>query len=43
MTRRSVSFLFMGDANAYAETRIANSGTNLKADIIKVGHHGSAT
>jgi len=33
----------MGDANADAETRIANSGTNLQADILKVGHHGSAT
>jgi len=29
----------MGDANADAETRIANRGTNLKADILKVGHH----
>jgi len=43
MTRRSVSFLFKGDANADAESRIANSGTNLQADILKVGHHGSAT
>jgi len=43
MTYGSVSFLFMGDANADAETRIANSGTNLQADILKVGHHGSAT
>ena len=33
----------MGDANADAETRIANSGTNLQVDILKVGHHGSAT
>jgi beta-lactamase superfamily II metal-dependent hydrolase len=29
MTYGSVSFLFMGDANANAESRIANSGTNL--------------
>ena len=43
MTRRSVSFLFMGDANADAETRVANNGTILQADIPKVGHHGSAT
>jgi len=43
MTYGSVSFLFMGDANADAESRIANSGTNLQADILKVGHHGSAT
>ncbi len=31
----------MGDANAEAETRIANSRTNLQVDILKVGHHGS--
>ena len=31
----------MGDSNADAETRIANSGTNLQDDILKVGHHGS--
>ncbi|MCX6699783.1 MAG: hypothetical protein NTV68_07640 [Methanomicrobiales archaeon] len=43
MTERSVAFLFMGDANADAESRMANSGTNLQADILKVGHHGSAT
>ncbi len=41
MTQRSVSFLFMGEADA--ESRIVNSGTNLQADILKVGHHGSAT
>jgi len=33
----------MGDASADPESRIANSGTNLQADILKVGHHGSAT
>ncbi|MCX6698500.1 MAG: hypothetical protein NTV68_01015 [Methanomicrobiales archaeon] len=43
MTSGSVSFLFMGDANADAETRMANSATNYQADILKVGHHGSAT
>ncbi|MCX6698363.1 MAG: hypothetical protein NTV68_00320 [Methanomicrobiales archaeon] len=32
----------MGDANADAESRIVNSGTNLQADILKIGHHGSA-
>jgi len=41
MTYGSVSFLFMGAANADAETRRVNSGTNLQADILKVGHHGS--
>ena len=43
MTYGSVSFLFIGHANADAESRIVNSGTNLQADILKVGHHGSAT
>ncbi|MCX6701116.1 MAG: hypothetical protein NTV68_14575 [Methanomicrobiales archaeon] len=42
MTKRTVSFLFMGDANAEAENRMANSGTNLQADILKTVHHGSA-
>ncbi|MEI6841658.1 MAG: hypothetical protein WCK53_10345 [Methanomicrobiales archaeon] len=43
MTDGSVSFLFVGDANADVETRKANSGTNHQADILKVRHHGSAT
>ena len=43
MTYGGVSFLFLGDANADAESRIANSGTNIQPDILKVGHHGSAT
>ncbi|MEI6841281.1 MAG: hypothetical protein WCK53_08445 [Methanomicrobiales archaeon] len=43
MTFGSVSFLFKGGANADAESRIANSGMGLQADILKVGHHGSAT
>ena len=43
MTYGSVSFLFMGDANADAESRVANNGKNLQAYILKIGHHGSAT
>lgn len=34
--------LFTGDAGAEAETRILASGADLRADILKVGHHGSA-
>lgn len=34
-------FLFMGDAEKEAEADILNSGVNLKADVLKVGHHGS--
>ena len=35
------SFLFMGDAEEYAEIMLEQSGMNLKADVLKVGHHGS--
>ncbi|MHB1483258.1 MAG: ComEC/Rec2 family competence protein [Saccharofermentanales bacterium] len=35
------SFLFMGDAGIEEETAILGSGKNLKADVIKIGHHGS--
>jgi len=43
MTYGSVSFLFMGDVDADAESRIANSGACIQGVILKVGHHGSAT
>lgn len=39
----NVSALLMGDAEAEAEASIMNEYTNLNADIIKVGHHGSET
>jgi competence protein ComEC len=34
--------LFTGDAGAQAEARILASGTDVRADVLKVGHHGSA-
>ncbi len=34
--------LFTGDAGAEAEARILASGADLRADVLKVGHHGSA-
>jgi len=37
------SFLFTGDAESFAETDIINSGGDLSADVLKVGHHGSTT
>lgn len=37
------SFLFMGDAEKASETDLVNSKTNLKCDVLKVGHHGSKT
>ena len=34
-------FLFTGDMEAYAENQLVQSGADLKADVLKVGHHGS--
>lgn len=36
-------FLFMGDAERQAEDSLIKSGYDLKADVLKVGHHGSMT
>lgn len=36
-------FLFTGDAEEEAEEEILQNGYSLKADVYKVGHHGSAT
>lgn len=38
-----VSFLLSADAEAVSEFEMINSGVNLNADILKVGHHGSST
>lgn len=37
------SFLFTGDAEREAEQAVLDSGSELKADVLKVGHHGSDT
>lgn len=37
------SFLFTGDAEAESERDMHFSGANLKATVLKVGHHGSRT
>lgn len=39
------SFLFMGDAEAESEDEILSrfSADEIKADVIKIGHHGSST
>ena len=37
------SFLFMGDAEAKNEEELLESGAEVKADVLKVGHHGSQT
>lgn len=36
------SFLFTGDAERVAEQAVLNSGIDLSATVLKVGHHGSA-
>lgn len=37
------TFLFEGDAQEQSENEMLNAGYNLKADVLKVGHHGSNT
>ncbi|RKO65726.1 MBL fold metallo-hydrolase [Desulfofundulus salinus] len=37
----STAFLLAGDAEAQSEEEMLASGANLKADVLKVGHHGS--
>lgn len=39
----NTSFLFTGDAEREAEQAILNSGVDLSANVLKVGHHGSDT
>jgi competence protein ComEC len=34
--------LFMGDAGFQSEERLLTEGVDLRADVLKVGHHGSA-
>ena len=43
LTYGSNSFLFEGDADELSENEMINSGYNLDSDVLKVGHHGSAT
>ncbi|MFA6940864.1 MAG: ComEC/Rec2 family competence protein [Clostridiaceae bacterium] len=37
------SFLFEGDAEALSEMEMVKKGYDLKADVLKVGHHGSSS
>lgn len=41
LTYGSKSFLFTGDAEDVSEREMLAKGYNLKADVLKVGHHGS--
>lgn len=43
VTFGETSFLFTGDAGTKSEADMIASGANLKADVLLVGHHGSAT
>jgi len=43
LTYGSVSFLFSGDAEREAERKMVSSGQDLRATVLKVGHHGSST
>lgn len=36
-----IRFLFTGDMEQIAENDLMNSGADVKADVLKVGHHGS--
>ena len=36
------SFVFTGDADTVSETEMVNNGLDLSADVLKLGHHGSA-
>ncbi len=41
LTYGDTSFLFTGDAEAESEAEILKAGFEVKADVLKVGHHGS--
>ena len=41
ITYQAESFLVTGDISSFVETRLIESGQNLKSDILLVPHHGS--
>src|SRR5262249_54155110 len=41
LTYGNFSMLFTGDAEAETEERLMESGASLRAQVLKVGHHGS--
>jgi len=43
MTYGSTSFLFAGDAQSQEENQILSKGYDLSSQVLKVGHHGSAS
>jgi competence protein ComEC len=43
LTMGKVSFLLTGDATEDTELALIDNGVELGAEVLKVGHHGSAT
>ena len=43
ITYGNTSFLFTGDASEQSEKEMLSKGDNLKADVLKIGHHGSSS
>lgn len=43
ITHGEKRFLFTGDCEEHAESKILNSGFSLDCDVFKAGHHGSRT
>lgn len=43
LTYGSRSFLFVGDAQKEVEQEVLSKNYDVKADVLKVGHHGSST
>lgn len=41
ITFRNTSFLMMGDAEDISEKEILSAGYDIKANLVKIGHHGS--
>jgi competence protein ComEC len=40
---KNKNFLFTGDAGLKTEAKLLSGGVDLRADVLKVGHHGSET
>ncbi|GBF35240.1 ComE-like protein [Desulfocucumis palustris] len=43
LTYKNVSFLLAGDAEETSEKEMLKAGFDVRADVLKVGHHGSRT
>lgn len=43
LTYGNYSFIFTGDAENISENEMLSSNTDLKCDVLKLGHHGSST